>query len=52
MFDPVKFESIEVFKRVGGKFFAWHDVMWFRRQLRASRQKRVMFHGPSPDRQR
>jgi phosphinothricin acetyltransferase len=28
------FESIGVFKRVGRKFNAWHDVAWFHRQLR------------------
>jgi phosphinothricin acetyltransferase len=28
------FESVGVFKRVGRKFDAWHDVAWFHRALR------------------
>ena len=28
------FEPIGVFRRIGRKFDAWHDVAWFQRQLR------------------
>jgi len=30
----VGFESVGVFRRVGWKFGAWHDVAWFQRPLR------------------
>ena len=32
----VGFEAIGVFKSVGRKFGAWHDVAWFQRSLRAA----------------
>ena len=40
MHRGVGFETIGLFKRIGWKFDAWHDVLWMQRMLRERPEQR------------
>jgi L-amino acid N-acyltransferase YncA len=40
MHHSVGFETIGLFKRIGWKFDAWHDVLWMQRTLRERPEQR------------
>ena len=40
MHRSVGFETIGLFKRIGWKFDAWHDVLWMQRMLRERPEQR------------
>jgi L-amino acid N-acyltransferase YncA len=39
LFKSLKFDQIGVFRRVGFKFGAWHDVSWWQKALRDGHQE-------------